>query len=93
VGLQAGAVSQDDAAPSEINRIFQARVMWYNRMAGYGFMALDGFPRDVFVHNTAVRAGDVPRDYLLKNDELTCKVGLREGRPCCIDLVMVRAAG
>jgi cold shock CspA family protein len=96
MGLQAGEVDANDAeryADTDENREYKARVIWYNRMDGFGFMALDGYPRDVLVHNTAIRAGDVDRDYLLKNDELRCKVGLHQGRPCCIDLVMVRSAG
>lgn len=93
MGLQAGAVSPDSTADTAEHREYTGTVIWYNRLKGHGFMALDGYPRDVFVHNTAVRAGDVPRDYLLKNDQLRCKVGLHEGRVVCFDLVMVEAAG
>lgn len=93
MGLQAGAVTPDDSAESDPGREYTGKVIWYNRLDGYGFMALDGYPRDVLVHNTAIRAGEVDRDYLLPKDQLRCKVGLHQGRPCCIDLVMVRAAG
>lgn len=96
MGLQARTVDQNDAdrhADDAKQAQYVGLVIWYNRIKGHGFIALEGYPRDVFVHNTAVRAGDMPRDYLLKGDKVRCKVGLHEGRVVCFDLEMVDAAG
>lgn len=81
-----------DAAPAKNERIYSCTVIWYGRLKGYGFMALEGYQRDVLVHNTAVRAGDIARDFLVKGDTLTCSVGLHQGKPCCTNLVMVKPA-
>lgn len=81
-----------DAEPQRDPDQFPAQVIWYDRVKGYGFMALEGYERDVLVHNTEVRRGNLGRDYLLKGDSLRCKVGLHQGRPCCTDLEMVKAA-
>lgn len=96
MGLQAGAVSADRQStvyPGADSPEYEATVVWYVPLKGIGFLKLEGYPREVLVHNSEVRAGDLPRDFLLKGDKLRCKVGLFRGRPVCTNLVMVRAAG
>ncbi len=83
----------DEAPASPAAAVYEAKVVWYDPIKGYGFMFLEGYPREVLVHNTEVRNGEVGRDYLLKKDHLRCRVGLHNGRPCCIDLEMVEPAG
>lgn len=75
-----------------IDRVYDAKVIWYDRAEGYGFMALDGYARDVIIHNTEIRKSSIDRDYLLKGDKLRCRVGLHRGRPTCVDLEMVTPA-
>lgn len=92
MGLQAGAVEASDGTAEPGQTVYAATVIWYNRVKGYGFAALVGYPRDVMIHNSEIRNGEVPRDYLLKGDELRCRVRLHRGRPSCTDLVLVKPA-
>lgn len=75
----------EDADP----QVYDATVVWYDPILGYGFMHLKDYPREVLIHNSEVRAGEVDRDFLLKGDRLRCRVRLHKDRPSCTDLVMV----
>lgn len=77
------------SAAGDPDPLYDATVIWYDRAVGYGFLMLDGYPRDVLVHNTEVRKGDMGRDYLLKGDKLRCRVSLHRGKPSCTDLERV----
>jgi CspA family cold shock protein len=75
VGLQAGAIET-----------LPAKVIWYDRVKGYGFLAVEGHPEDVFLHNSEVRRAGIDATTLLKGTAVRCNVGESGGRPCAVDL-------
>ncbi len=62
------------------------KVIWYDQVKGYGFLAVDGYPDDLFVHNSAVRDAGLRADDLLKGTAIRCNIGSKNGRPCAVDL-------
>lgn len=82
-----------DAAPDQTgDKSYSGKVIWYDRMQGYGFLLLDGYPKDMLVHNTEVRRANLPRHYLLKGDLVRCKVGEFRGKPCAVEIELTQSA-
>lgn len=52
-----------------------AQVIWYNQVAGYGFLAVDGYPHDLFLHNSEVRKANITPDELQKGVKVKCIIG------------------
>lgn len=73
------------AAPS-IKPKMNAVVIWYDRMLGYGYLAVHGYPADLFLHAKWIRRSDIDPTALLKGTRLLCNVGEHRGRHCAVDL-------
>lgn len=65
-----------------------AKVIWFDQMKGYGFLAVTGYPNDLFFHSQEVTKGGIPVDKLLNETKVRCNIGTHRGRPCAIDLEM-----
>ena len=48
------------------------RVKWFNQYKGYGFVAIDGIPEDIFLHFSVVDESNIK--YLGKDDVIMCTV-------------------
>lgn len=67
-----------------------AKVIMYKRDKGYGFLAVDGYPTDLFVHGSKVREAGIDTTALLPGVKLLCNVGeAQDGRACATDLELV----
>jgi cold shock CspA family protein len=72
------------AAPTPARH--SGKVIWYDQAKGYGFLAVEGFPDDLFVHNSEVRKAKMVADDLDKGVAIRCNIGAKDGRPCAVDL-------
>ncbi len=64
-----------------------AQVIWYNQVAGYGFLAVEGYPHDLFIHNSVVRDAKIPAHDLEKGTKLLCVIGSdKKGRATATDI-------
>lgn len=64
----------------------KAVVIWYSRDNGHGFLKVEGYPDDLYIHAAAVRAAGIAPDSLLKGTALLCNVGEYKGRACAKNL-------
>ena len=62
----------------------KGKVKWFNPTKGYGFIEREDKEKDVFVHNTAVKASGLK--YLNEGDELTFEVENGEKGPSAVNL-------
>jgi cold shock CspA family protein len=83
VALQARKVTE---APKS-----RATVIWYNRDKGHGFLKVEGYPHDLYVHASQVRIAGIAPDALLKDTALLCNVGTFKDRPCAQGLELLPA--
>lgn len=67
----------------------QSQVIWYDRARGFGYLKVDGYPHDLFVHCASVREAEIPPDALLPGAKLLCNVGSRSGRPVAVALELL----
>lgn len=68
--------------PAEGPVLHLARVIWYSQVDGYGFLAVDGYPRDLFIHNRQVREADIAPGDLKRGYRLYCSIGVDERHRC-----------
>lgn len=82
MALQARSLMQEEPQKK------RAKVIWYDRMKGHGFLAIDG-ENDLYVHAKDVRRANIPVDMLLKGTDILCNVREYRGRPCAEDLELI----
>lgn len=76
-------------APAAV--LHAAKVIWYNQVQGFGFLAVEGYPHDLFIHNREVREAKIGIDDLAKGSKLKCSIGAdNKGRPVATDLQVDR---
>lgn len=66
----------------------RANVIWYNQVKGYGFLAVEGYPYDLFIHSGEVRNAGLPVTAMAKGAPLTCVIGHdKNERVCATELL------
>ncbi len=76
MGLQAGAVTQ--AAENPAPEMHDAKVIWYSQIDGYGFLMVDGYPFDLFLHFRQVKESGIPPGELKKGMRVRCAIGTEQ---------------
>lgn len=64
----------------------KAVVIWYDRMQGFGFLKVEGYSQDLYLHAQDVRKSNYDPERLLKGNVVLCNVGEHRGKPCAIEL-------
>lgn len=64
-----------------------ATVIFYKAIKSFGFLKVEGYPTDLFVHGSDLRKAGIDTASLLPGSKLLCNVGESlDGRPCAVDL-------
>lgn len=69
---------------------YRATVIWYDRMQGFGFLKVEGYDQDLYVHAQDIRKSNLAPDKLLKGATVLCNVGEHRDKPCAIELELPR---
>lgn len=82
MGIQAAAITTTK---------HRARVISYNRDKGQGWLLVEGYPHDLYLHGWHLRHAEVPipPDRVLQGTRLLCNVGEYKGRPVAVDLELL----
>ena len=71
---------------TEVTKL-RAKVKWYNDEKGYGFLIVDGHPKDVFIHKAQLQKSNI--ESLQEGERLTCVVNQGPKGPNAADIARV----
>jgi cold shock CspA family protein len=89
--MEGGAMSSGGAMAEyadEAPRRYKAVVIFFNRQKGFGFLAVKGYPSDLYLHSQDLRRSGVDPEKLLPGTPLLCSIGVHRSRDCAIDLAL-----
>ena len=62
---------------SELGKKLRGKVKWFSKRTGYGFITVDGFDKEFFVHYTGIKSNDKIK-YLEDGADVEIVVGQNE---------------